>query len=302
MCGLAGIVLRQPGPLGERLVAMATAIRHRGFDSTGFALYGPPAEAHAIDVHVEGPARAAVEALLAELPDVTSVEQGVRGAHDAFLRVTLAPGVPPAAIAAAIEEAGGDVHGAGRALRVVKDLGDAPAVAARHGVSTRSGAHGTVHCRLATESRVDVGHSHPFWAAPFPDVTVVHHGHVTNYDRLRRTMIGQGHRFRTGNDSELCAVWLAARMADGASLEEALAEASGTFDGTYLLLVGTADGVGAVRDRYGACPLVIAEDAEAIAFGSELRAVLAVVDDDAEVRNLAEEGVVAWSTATTLAS
>jgi glutamate synthase domain-containing protein 1 len=41
-CGIAGRVLRQPGAIGADLVAMLTAQRHRGTDSTGFALYGEP--------------------------------------------------------------------------------------------------------------------------------------------------------------------------------------------------------------------------------------------------------------------
>ena len=42
MCGIAGILLSEPGPLGESLVKMCEAMRHRGADSTGFALYGEP--------------------------------------------------------------------------------------------------------------------------------------------------------------------------------------------------------------------------------------------------------------------
>ena len=42
MCGIAGRELRQPGAIGADLVAMLTAQRHRGADSTGFALYGEP--------------------------------------------------------------------------------------------------------------------------------------------------------------------------------------------------------------------------------------------------------------------
>jgi asparagine synthetase B (glutamine-hydrolysing) len=42
MCGIAGILLSGPGPIGESLVQMCAAMRHRGIDSTGFALYGEP--------------------------------------------------------------------------------------------------------------------------------------------------------------------------------------------------------------------------------------------------------------------
>ena len=75
---------------------------------------------------------------------------------------------------------------------------------------------------MATESRVDVNHSHPFWARPFPDVTVVHNGHVTNYYKNRRLFEMRGHRFQTGNDTEFVAVYLADRMAAGVPLDEAV--------------------------------------------------------------------------------
>ena len=48
MCGIAGILLHEPGPLGESLVKMCEAMRHRGADSTGFALYGEPDESRLI--------------------------------------------------------------------------------------------------------------------------------------------------------------------------------------------------------------------------------------------------------------
>ena len=42
MCGICGIKLPEPGPIGRNLVDMCQAMRHRGYDSTGFALYGAP--------------------------------------------------------------------------------------------------------------------------------------------------------------------------------------------------------------------------------------------------------------------
>jgi len=299
VCGLAGIVLKSPGALGEFLVRQGQAIRHRGHDSTGFALYGPPQAAPSLDVHARGAAAVALPVLLDGDGEVESVDRRCARGDELFLRVNLTPGADLAGATERVEATGGWVHGAGTSVRVVKDLGDAAAVDAMHGVSALGGTHGLVHCRLATESIVDVDYSHPFWARPFPDVTVVHHGHITNYDRLRRIMVGQGHRFATGNDSELAAVWLAERMAAGLAFEEALEEAAATFDGTFLLLFGTPEGIGAARDKYGACPLVVAEDEHAIAFGSEAGAVLAVVDPASAVVQMPEEEVVTWSVAST---
>ena len=63
MCGICGIKLPTPGPIGRNLVDMCQAMRHRGYDSTGFALYGEPAKAEIDDIRKElvarlGPERA----------------------------------------------------------------------------------------------------------------------------------------------------------------------------------------------------------------------------------------------------
>src|ERR687891_50028 len=41
MCGIAGLIYRgKQGAIGQEMTAMLQALRHRGSDSTGFALYG----------------------------------------------------------------------------------------------------------------------------------------------------------------------------------------------------------------------------------------------------------------------
>ena len=42
MCGIAGRILTAPGQVGADLVDLMEAQEHRGADSTGFAVYGPP--------------------------------------------------------------------------------------------------------------------------------------------------------------------------------------------------------------------------------------------------------------------
>src|SRR4029079_16577181 len=85
---------------------------------------------------------------------------------------------------------------------IVKEVGDANDVERSSPFSSFEGSHAIGHTRMATESLVDVGHAPPFWARPFPDISVVHNGHITNYHKLRRKLENQGHRFATGNDSE----------------------------------------------------------------------------------------------------
>ena len=44
MCGIAGLIYRRAAPasIGEEMTAMLQALKHRGPDSTGFAMYGAP--------------------------------------------------------------------------------------------------------------------------------------------------------------------------------------------------------------------------------------------------------------------
>ena len=43
MCGIAGVIHRDgPSDLGTEITRMLQSMKHRGPDSTGYALYGPP--------------------------------------------------------------------------------------------------------------------------------------------------------------------------------------------------------------------------------------------------------------------
>src|SRR5258706_15601536 len=45
MCGIAGIIHRDgTGDIGSEMTRMLQSMKHRGPDSSGFALYGPPGE------------------------------------------------------------------------------------------------------------------------------------------------------------------------------------------------------------------------------------------------------------------
>ena len=53
MCGIAGIIYREGGGehrIGRDMTAMLQAMKHRGPDSTGFALYRPESEGYVMHV------------------------------------------------------------------------------------------------------------------------------------------------------------------------------------------------------------------------------------------------------------
>ena len=150
-----------------------------------------------------------------------------------------------------------EVFSIGRAMEIVKDVGDADAVEAADPYAGFEGSHAIGHTRMATESVVDVAHSHPFWARPFPDISVVHNGHITNYHKLRRRLENQGHRFATGNDSEVIAVYIADKLERGESLEDALRASVADLDGTFAYLISTPEGIGVARDPFALKPLAL---------------------------------------------
>ena len=164
-------------------------------------------------------------------------------------------------------------------MEIVKDVGDADAVEAADPYARFEGSHAIGHTRMATESLVDVAHSHPFWARPFADISVVHNGHITNYHKLRRKLEEKGHRFATGNDSEAIAVYIADKLEAGESLEDALRASVHDLDGTFAYLISTPDGIGVARDRFALKPMVVAEDDEVVLLASEEIALRTVSGD-----------------------
>ena len=139
----------------------------------------------------------------------------------------------------------------GHSLEIVKDLGDARTVAGDYGLDGFLGTHGIGHARMATESDVDIANAHPYWAYPFPDVAVVHNGQLTNYHQWRRRLERAGHRFQSDCDSEIIAVYLAERMAQGDSLEDSMHRSLAELDGVFTYICVTEDALGDGQGRAG---------------------------------------------------
>ena len=59
MCGIAGIIHRDgPGDIGSEMTRMLQSMKHRGPDSSGFALYGPPTDLLVMRVKLADPGEA----------------------------------------------------------------------------------------------------------------------------------------------------------------------------------------------------------------------------------------------------
>ena len=190
---------------------------------------------------------------------------------------------------------GTEVLSLGRSLEIIKDLGDAATVASDYGLDAFLGTHAIGHARMATESDVDIANAHPYWAYPFPDVAVVHNGQLTNYHQWKRRLERAGHRFQSECDSEIIAVYLAERMAQGDSLEDSMRRSLSELDGVFTYLCVTEDALGVAKDELGAKPLVLYESDDIVALASEEIAIRKVVDREIETYDPYEGAVMVWT-------
>ena len=271
MCGIAGIFFKTQSSnqvLGKALVDMLDGCQHRGPDSTGFALYEDDVEGLRLRFIVDGDdPEAAIARIRTALADhgATIAKEKHEGATW-VVDVHYAGEIRP--FAYAMEHAAKLVS-IGTALDIVKDVGTSHDLDATYRIGSIHGSHGIGHVRLATESEVKPEAAHPFWATGFADVAIVHNGQITNYWKMRRRLEARGFEFRTDNDSELIAVYVADKLAKGVELEAALEESVDDLDGTFSFLVSTKDGIGFAKDRLAAKPMVMYEDDSLVAIASE---------------------------------
>lgn len=287
---------------------MLQALKHRGPDSTGYALYGEPGRnefvmrfkvaeqedmAKGFDIKDEiKKRRAKVDERLAALGvevieelDVTGYAFRYRLHYDGDLKV-LTDNVE--------DVASTEILSMGNSLELIKDMGDAARVAGQYGLDGFSGTHGIGHTRMATESDVDIRSAHPYWAYPYSDIAVVHNGQITNYWNMRREFERRGHRFMSKCDSELLAVYVASNMEQGATLAETLKSSIKDIDGVFTYLVATKTELGMAKDTMAAKPMVLYESDGLVALASEEVAIRAVVPHEIDTWDPYDEEVRVW--------
>ena len=307
MCGIAGIIHRDgAASIGDELTAMLNSMKHRGPDSTGYAIYGPADEMIIVRFMLAEPNdftgfgmdeklernRAEVESRLAKIGAEVATIQNETGY--AF-RATIRYGGDLKPLADYLEDIPGcKVLSLGSSLEIIKDLGDANTVHDQYGLAKVSGTHGIGHVRMATESDVDLASAHPYWAYPFADVAVVHNGQLTNYHMWRRRLERMGHRFQSQCDSEIIAVYLAQQLENGLPLETAMKHSLDDFDGVFTYLVATGSELGIAKDEMAAKPLVLMETENLVAMASEEIAIRALVGAEVETRDPFEREVLTW--------
>jgi glutamate synthase domain-containing protein 1 len=308
MCGIAGIIYRDgTRDVGRDMTRMLQSMKHRGPDSTGYALYGQPHDGQVVmrytladantprdfefDDRIQRHQTQVVARLRAAGARIEDVEPETEYAY----RTTLTYGGDLKDLTDRIEDIpDAEVLSIGRSLEIIKDLGDAETVCDQYGLAGFQGTHAIGHVRMATESDVDISGAHPYWAYPFSDIAVVHNGQLTNYFHWKRRLERSGHRFQSECDSEIIAVYLAEKMSEGADLEQAMQQSLEELDGVFTYIAVTADALGVAKDEMAAKPLVLYEADDVVALASEEIAIRAIVDHEIETYDPYEGMVMAW--------
>ncbi|MBC6440840.1 MAG: class II glutamine amidotransferase [Rhodospirillales bacterium] len=309
MCGIAGIIHRKKAAdVGSEMTAMLQSLKHRGPDSTGFAIYGVPSKneyvlrfkvaeqedvAKGYDIHKQvKDRRAEVDRRLAELgvkmikaEDATEYAYRYRIKFKGNMRK----------LADYIEDvASTEILSLGTGLELIKDLGDANTVSDQYSLKGFKGTHAIGHTRMATESDVDIRSAHPYWAYPYHDISVVHNGQLTNYWIMRREMERKDFRFMSNCDSELIAVYIADKLQEGMELEDAMKQSVDELDGVFTYLVATSDSLGMAKDDMAAKPMVIYESDDLVAMASEEVAIREILPQEIDTFDPYDREVRVW--------
>jgi methylamine---glutamate N-methyltransferase subunit A len=284
MCGIVGLFAKSTeieDSLGEHLAAMLAQMNDRGPDSAGVAVYRDPAPAGSSKLTLFSPDPLEDwSALAAELGERfgSAGEPEVRSSHAV---IVVEAEAPEAESWIRSSHPNLRVMSAGRSIEIYKETGRPLDFIRQFSLEDFHGTHALGHTRMATESRVTTAGSHPFSTGL--DVCLVHNGSLSNHNRLRERLRREGIDFETENDTEVAAGYVAWRLREGASLEQALEGCLDDLDGFYTFLVGTAEGFAVLRDPIACKPAVLAETDDWVAMGSEWRAI-SVLPGAAEAR------------------
>ena len=311
MCGIAGLIHKDKSVnIGSELQGMLQALKHRGPDSTGYALYadndgqnyimrfkvgenvGEGSSSVNEDVSVYDNRKKLVDKNLSDLGAIIVKEERLTPYS---FRYEIKYDKDLMNFSKKIESVEMvEILSIGKSLELIKDLGDANTVSEMYGLDKIKGTHGIGHARMATESGVDIKSAHPFWGFPFSDVSVVHNGQLTNYWNNRRALENKGMRFVSECDSELIAVFIAERMRNGATLEEGLKSSLSELDGVFTYFVATKDSLGMAKDTMAAKPLVLYESDNLVAMGSEEIAIRSILPQEITTYDPYEGEVKVW--------
>jgi len=295
MCGIVGLFLKSArlrDQLGSLFAPMLIEMTDRGPDSAGVAVYrnGTTQQAK-MTVFSPSP-----EQDWSEVSRALDEEFGGRsGFRVNASHCVIHTDAEPLRARKLIEDRfpGLQVMSLGMAIEIYKETGLPARIVEDFKVRSMAGTHAVGHTRMATESAVTTAGSHPFSTGE--DICLVHNGSLSNHNRLRdRLRRESGVSFRTENDTEVAAAFIACGLQAGRSLKRVFEDCIDELDGFYTFVAGTRDGFAVLRDPIACKPAVLAETNDLVAFASEYRA-LVTLPDIASARVWEPEPAVVYS-------
>ncbi len=115
------------------------------------------------------------------------------------------------------------------------------------------GSVGIAHTRWATHGKVSKANAHPHVDCE-KRIAVIHNGIIENFEKLRKSLIRKGHKFRSETDSEIISHLIEENMDLG--LREAVRKTMKILEGRSAVLVVKDDFDGVVAARNGS-PLIL---------------------------------------------
>jgi glucosamine--fructose-6-phosphate aminotransferase (isomerizing) len=182
----------------------------------------------------------------------------------------------------------------GNGLEMKKTVGKIARLEALIASDPPKGKLGIAHTRWATHGSPSEANAHPHLDCE-SRLAVVHNGIIENYRELRKALSEEGHRFRSGTDTEVIAHLIERCRADG--LPEAVARAARDLRGAYAFACIADDAPDRlVAARCGSAPLVIGLGDGEVFLASDIPALLGatremVILEEGELAVLTPAGV-----------
>lgn len=282
MCGIAGIISKQPIDISSKLISMVSLIQHRGPDASGIAVF--PKEKNIL-----------IRVSLNNNEQLSMLREIIKSYGEVIKEKYIEPknSIPfaeyevdmPRELTRKLHKEinnidGLAVHSIGNDIKVYKEGGLVENLTNKHKIPNEECRHGIAHVRMATESAEDINAAHPFVSPFYPELAIVHNGQFTNYFNMRRFLESKGAKFKTMNDSEAASHLIAYAMKEnGGDLEEALKYAAQEMDGIFCIIAATPTQIGFVKDKLGIKPLLLVESDDFVMFGSEQIEFTALLED-----------------------
>ncbi|MDE3224230.1 MAG: glutamine--fructose-6-phosphate transaminase (isomerizing) [Nitrospirota bacterium] len=137
---------------------------------------------------------------------------------------------------------------------------------------TIHGRTGIGHTRWATHGKPSEQNAHPHRS---DGCVLVHNGIIENYVALTQDLQRDGYQFQSETDTEVVAHLIARNMTRGASLVQAVREATREIQGSYAIAVICEQEPNTLVAARSGCPLVIGQCAGATLVASDVMAMLA---------------------------